>query len=106
MSFEAKLENLIAEDKDKLELGKCLARLFQSSDFRKVIVDGYLKDKAVALVYERAKSDKPDDATSRQIDAIAHFKSYLDSVLEDATIAEKAIAENSDLLFQSRNEEV
>lgn len=106
MAFDTDLEKLIADDKDKLELGKALVRLMNSSDFRKIVVDGYLKAKALELVYQRAKSEKPDDEVSRQIDAIAQFKSYLDSVLEDASIAEKLIAENSELLFQSRNEEV
>lgn len=106
MSFEVSLENQIALDKETLETGKALARLMGSSDFRKVILDGYLKNRAVALVYERASSTEPDDHVSRQIDSVAHFKSYLDKLLEDATIAEKLIAENSDLLFQSRNEEV
>lgn len=103
--FEDELESLIERDKKISERGKALKRLITSSDFRNVILQGFLRDHALNLVYERANSTKPYDETSRKIDAIAQFKAYLDSVLNDAEIADKAIAENGETLYQSRNEE-
>lgn len=104
-NFEDELESLIERDKKIAERGKALQRLTKSSDFRNVILEGFLKEHALNLVYERANSTEPDDSTSRKIDAVAQFKAYLDSVLTDAEIADKAIAENGETLYQSRNEE-
>jgi len=104
--FEDELESLIERDKKTSERGKALRRLLNSSDFKNVILSGFLREHALKLVYDRANSTEPDDATSRKIDAVAQFKTYLDSVLEEAEIADKAIAENGETLYQSRNGEL
>lgn len=104
-NFEDELESLIEKDKKISERGKALKRLLNSTDFKNVILSGFLREHALKLIYDRANSTEPDDATSRKIDAVAQFKAYLDSVLDEAEIADKAIAENGETLYQSRNEE-
>ena len=106
MSFEDVLESSIEASKKVLKRGEALKRLTNSSDFRAVIVEGYLRDHAIKLVYDRSNSEKPDDNTSRQIDAVAHFKAFLDKVLEDMEIAEKEISEASEQLYRLRNGEI
>lgn len=103
--IEEELESQIEHDKKIVEKGKALKRLLNSSDFKNVILSGFLREYALELVYERANSNEADDKTSRQIDGVAQFKAYLDKVLEDAEYAEKSMTENSETLYQSRNEE-
>lgn len=105
-TFEEELESQIQKDKRVVERGKALKRLLTSTDFRNVILSGFLREYALDLVYERANSNEVDDVTSRRIDGVAQFKAYLDKVIEDAEYAEKSVAENSEDLYQSRNEEI
>lgn len=105
MSLETELENQISRDKKIVERGKALKRLLNSSDFKSVVVNGFLREFALNLVYQRADSTEVDDKVSRQIDAIAEFKAYLDKVLSDATIAEKTVGEAIDALDAHRNHE-
>lgn len=105
-TIEEELESQIEKDKRIVERGKALKRLLTSTDFRNVILSGFLREHALELVYERANSSEADDKTSRKIDGVAQFKAYLDKVIEDAEYAEKAVTENSETLYQSRNEEI
>lgn len=105
-SIEDELESQIEKDKKTVERGKALKRLLTSTDFKNVILSGFLREHALELVYDRANSEADDDSTSRKIDGVAQFKAYLDKILEDAEYAEKAVAENSETLYQSRNEEI
>lgn len=104
-SFEEEIESQITKNKAIVERGKALKRLLNSSDFRNVILSGFLREHALELVYNRAESTAVDDETSRKIDGIAQFKKYLDNVLSDAEFAEKSVEEDSEQLYQSRNED-
>lgn len=105
MSIETELENQIAKDKKVLERGKALRRLLASTDFKSVVVNGFLREHALHLVYQRAASTEDGDKVSRKIDAVAEFKAFLDTVLADASIAEKTVAEATDALTAHRNHE-
>lgn len=105
MSLEDDLESQLKRDKRTLEKGKALKRLLLSSDFKSVIVNGFLREYALHLVYQRADSTEDGDRTSRKIDAVAEFKAYLDKVLEEAATAEKSVDEATDALVQIRNHE-
>ena len=105
MSLEDDIESQLKRDKRILERGKSLQRLLQSSDFKSVIVNGFLREYALHLVYQRAKSTEDGDTTSRKIDAIAELKAYLDNVLEEAATAQKSVEEASDALVKIRNHE-
>lgn len=103
MSIEDELENQISRDKRILEKGKALRRLFNSSDFKSVIVNGFLREYALQLVYQRADSTEDGDKVSRKIDAVAELKAYLDKVLSDAATADKTVNEATDALVAIRN---
>ena len=104
-SFEEELESQITRDKAIVERGKALKRLLNSSDFRNVILSGFLREYALQLVYDRADSQSSDDETSRKIDGVAQFKRYLDNVLSEAEVADKSVNESTEQLYQLRNEE-
>lgn len=105
MSIENEIESQLKRDKRTLEKGKALQRLFNSSDFKTVIINGFLREYALQLVYERANSTKDGDLVSRKIDAIAELKAYLDKILSDAETASKTVSEAADELVKIRNNE-
>lgn len=105
MSLEDDIESQLKRDKRTLERGKSLQRLLNSSDFKSVIVNGFLREYALHLVYQRAESTEDGDRTSRRIDAVAEFKAYLDKILDDATVAQKSVDEAADELVKIRNNE-
>lgn len=105
MSLEQEIEAQRVIDKRKVETANALRRLIQRTDFRTVILDGYLKELALTLVYERNDSTKAEQAL-KGLDAISHFKTYLDSILDDADIAEKSLEESSETLDEIRQEAI
>jgi hypothetical protein len=105
MSLEDDIESQLVRDKKILERGKSLQRLLNSSDFKSVIVNGFLREYALHLVYQRANSTEDGDITSRKIDAVAEFKAYLDKILDEATTAQKSVDEAADELVKIRNHE-
>lgn len=105
MSLEDAIESQLKRDKRTLERGKSLQRLLNSSDFKSVIVNGFLREYALHLVYQRADSTEVGDITSRKIDAVAEFKAYLDKILEEAATAQKSVDEATDALVKIRNHE-
>lgn len=105
MSLETELESQITRDTKVMEKGKALRRLLNSSDFKSVIINGFLREYALHLVYQRAESTEDGDKVSRKIDAVAEFKAYIDKVLLDATTAEKTVGEASEALLSIRNNE-
>lgn len=105
MSLETELESQITRDTKVMEKGKALRRLLNSSDFKSVIINGFLREYALHLVYQRAESTEDGDKVSRKIDAVAEFKAYIDKVLLDAATAEKTVGEASEALLSIRNNE-
>lgn len=105
MSLEAELESQISRDAKIVEKGKALKRLLNSSDFKSVILNGFLREYALYLVYQRAQSTEDGDKVSRKIDAVAELKAYLDKILMDAATAEKTVSEASEALLEIRNNE-
>lgn len=105
MSLETELESQISRDTKVMEKGKALRRLLNSSDFKSVIINGFLREYALHLVYQRAESTEDGDKVSRKIDAVAEFKAYIDKVLLDAATAEKTVGEASEELLSIRNNE-
>ena len=89
------IELNIEQAKRIIENGKALDRLFNNPDFRKIIVDGYLREEAVRLVH--LKSD-PNLASSemqgeivKSIDAIGCLNHYFRNVNHQRMLAVNAI---------------
>ena len=73
------------------ERADALSRLMLNNDFKKVIIDGYLKEYALDLIY----SNMCDiNATKyERLDSIKYFKEYLDTVETEGSTAEQSIRE-------------
>lgn len=70
------------EDIDK---GEALARLERNPDFKKLIIDGFLHDLVLNLLYE--KNGDNNTQYYQKLDSIKFFKEYLDSVKDKAEFA-------------------
>ena len=89
------LEQNIERNREYLELGKALDRLFKNKDFLAVIKKGYFETEAVRLVH--LKADPSMQTTERQqsvisqIDSIGNFSGYLQTLQMKAEQAERNI---------------
>lgn len=105
MTIEEQLEADIKREKINIELAHALRNLLNMKDFNLVIMEGFLQNYALELVYSRAKSTSADDNVARRIDSVAHFRAYLDTILENAEISAKSVSEAEESLLNLRNEE-
>ncbi len=78
-----------------VDAGKALDRLRSNKDFKLIIGDGYLKEEAIRLVHLKSNvsMQTPDRQASimKQIDSIGQLTQYFDTVLHQASLAQKAI---------------
>lgn len=80
-----------------VELDKALKRLLKSEDFKKVILEGYLKDKALSGVSLLGRSDvkkrgeRPD--VIEELVSVANLQQYLFTVIP--SLAGSALAEEN-----------
>lgn len=76
--------------------GEALERLRQNRDFKAVILDGYFKEEAIRLVHLKAdpSMQSPDMQKSivAQMDAIGSLNQHFTAVVQQASIALKAIS--------------
>ena len=73
------------------ERADALSRLMLNNDFQKVIMNGYLKEYALDLIYSNTCDI---NATKyERLDSIKHFKDFLDSVENLGSTAEQSIRE-------------
>jgi hypothetical protein len=104
------LDEVIQGYREQIELGKAIARLRENSDFKKVVLEGYLEEEAVRLVYARtdpsmAAPHQQADLV-RQIDGVACFRDFFRTKLMLADQAANAIGEAEDLRTELLNEEL
>lgn len=107
MNMEEKIESDLAIAEQKLKVAKALQRLLtNSSDFRLVVVEGFLRSHALKLVSEVTKSNTPEKV-QREIEAVSYFQKYISQVIEDGQIAIKEVeGYNADLESIRMNNEV
>ena len=80
-----------------VELDKALKRLLKSEDFKRVILEGYLKDKALSGVSLLGRSDvkkrgeRPD--VIEELVSVANLQQYLFTVIP--SLAGSALAEEN-----------
>lgn len=97
-------QTLIAELGRSIELNtpasekaKALARLALNPDFKKIIIDGYLRDEAVRLVHLKADPamQTPDKQASviRQVDSIGNLSAYFTTIRTEGMMADKSISD-------------
>lgn len=105
----AQCEQQIKDAQGSLELGKALASLRQNPDFKKLMIEGYLKNEAVRLVHLKAdpnmSSVENQAAIVRDIDAIGAISQYFLTVEMMGRRAEASIADAEQAIVEI-NEEV
>jgi hypothetical protein len=89
------IELNIQEARAMVALGKSLETLHNNSDFKKVIVDGFIRDEAIRLVHLKAdpsmQSKESQETIVQQMDAIGGLLKYFSIIEHKAYLAEKAI---------------
>lgn len=89
------IDKQIDQAKELVEFGKAMERLRSNREFKKVIIEGYLSDEAVRLVHLKADPGmqrlESQAAIIKQMDAIGSFASYMNTVMQQASLAEKAV---------------
>ena len=104
------LEANIQAARDIVALGNALGRLKHNQDFKKVIVEGYLKDEAVRLVHLKGapgmQTAERQASIIRDIDSIGALASYFDAVRHLALQAAKSLADDEETLEELAREEL
>lgn len=95
------LDHRIKESKRTIDLGQSLDRLLNNRDFKKIIIDGYLREEAIRLVNVKqepqVQSQAAQDSIIRQIDAIGCFHDYLREVSRQADQALKSLEDSEQM---------
>lgn len=85
MSYETEVLADIKRFQDQIDDGEALERLERNPDFKKLIIDGYLHDLVLNLLYQ----NNGDNNTEyyQKLDSIKFFKEYLDNIKHLAEVA-------------------
>lgn len=98
------IERDIRNAKDVIDFGAAALRLKANKDFKDVVLTGFFEKEAVRLVHLKGEPSMqtPDSQKSilTQIDAIASFSQYLNTVLAKARNAEAALAASEEVLSE------
>lgn len=105
------IELNLKEAKEIAELGEALEKLEQNRAFKKVILEGYLKDEAVRLVHAKANPEiQMDERMQKAVDdaltGIANLQGFFYKVKHQAYLASEAIKEGNEELDRIREEEL
>lgn len=110
MSQVEQVEVNIEHAKEKVELGKALERLAKNRDFKKIIMDGYLKDEVVRTMTLKAHPmwDHPvkQERLNRALDGASFLQAYLGQIEQEAEVYARAIAEDEATLAELREQEL
>lgn len=83
----------IEQAKNEIAIGEALNRLMNNSDdFKKVILNEYLREYALSLIYNKCGANNIEEIQGK-IDAIGFFKKFLQEV-EFKAEAAKALLED------------
>lgn len=91
------VELQIEDARKMVKRGEALDRLFYNKDFQEVILEQYFREEPIRLVH--LKSDPEMGREDRQayvlgaIDAIGHFRTFLDRLGQEGDRAKTALAE-------------
>lgn len=80
----AEIDQQIKDARPQKELGEALERLRHNPDFKKLVIEGYLKNEAVRLVHLKADPNmaagQHQAAIMRDIDSIGALASYFATI--------------------------
>lgn len=100
------IESDIKRYRAEVELMQALERLETNSDFQSVIRNGYLKEYLLSLVSQRASDPTPDNAISRNIDAVSALMAYLGDIKTNGATAKESLSDSEQTLAEYYKEEV
>ena len=89
-----KVEVSIQEARDYIKLHDVFKRLSGSKDFQTIIEELYFDDHLKRLVFLRSESGLPQDVKDNiisQLDAIAHFRSFLVEINQKGVAAKASL---------------
>jgi len=88
----------IEHAKEQIALLESIERLYKNRDFKKVIIEHYMKDEVVRIVHALASpANKHPDVQAglqRRIAAVGEFSQFLMAIQRLAEEAQKAILDN------------
>ena len=90
------LERSIEHAKRAIELGNNVDRLVNNRDFKKLILDEYLREEPIRLVHllsdPSMNSPESRQAITVQMEAISSFRRFLENKTQLAEISRKSLA--------------
>lgn len=90
MEYEKEVVKDLMRFDDLIDKGKALDRLLNSPDFKTVIMEGYLHDLVLELLYNNPNNNGD---VHQKLDSIKFFNEYLAKVKSDRETAENSKAE-------------
>lgn len=102
------IELSIEEAKKGIEFSDAAKRMSEDKDFKRVIIDGYMRDEAARLAGMLAEESMTDEVNQRELQsslkAIGHLRQYLinanrigdmlkQSIVDAETVREEILAE-------------
>lgn len=104
------IEANIKQAKELAEFGTVLARLRNSKDYKKIIVEGYFEKEAVRLVHLKSdpnmQSAASQESIIKQMDAIGALNQYLQVVEYRANAALSALDADEATLTELLTEDI
>ena len=85
MDYTTEVLEDIRRFQEDIDNGEALARLERNPDFKKLIIDGFLHDLVLNLLYE--KNGDNNTEYYQKLDSIKFFKDYLDSLKDKEEFA-------------------
>lgn len=85
MTYEDEVLSDIKRFQEQIDDGEALARLERNPDFKKLILDGFLHDLVLNLLYDN--NGDINTEYYQKLDSIKFFKHYLDSIKHLAEVA-------------------
>lgn len=107
------LEITMEQAQESIALADALDRLHKNKDFKKVFLDGYMKEEASRAVLLRADPALTTDRQRQEVDdiitGIGNFRLYLSKIYKVAMMAERSIEDSKrtrqELLVDQLNED-
>lgn len=98
-----------AQAEEHISLAKSLDRLTKNRDFKKVVLECYLKDEPVRLAYLRSDPNFTSETEQadlvRQIDSVAFFREFLRGIRHFGAMAQNAMNDYEEALDELRAED-
>lgn len=108
MSELRELELSIERARELIATKNAIERLNDDANFKRVILDGYLKNEAVRLVLLKAdqnfQSAEDQKQLDKSIEGISYFASFMRTQLQLGRMAEKELADNQEILAEYMQE--